>query len=133
MAIDSMFFCPDRLFDCLHGGIEALHVADHERNACVPCSGDDLAALRHGRGDRLFDQNMHASFDAGKREILMEVSRGRNADGIDALREERADVSEGPASRSARHHVALLGIGVHDADQVHGGKIGEEHGRGCCP
>ena len=63
----------DRLLDRLHRRIEALDMADHQRDAGAARGGDDLAPLLDRRGDRLLDQHMDAALDAGR-------ARSRDAD-----------------------------------------------------
>ena len=71
-------------------------------------------------GDRLFDQDMHATLDAVEREFLMQVRRRRDGDGIDALRRAARSTSANAAHPSALATISrCLAIGIRDADEVH--------------
>ena len=123
----------DRLLDRLDRRIEPLDVADHQRDAGAPRGRDDGASLLDRRGDRLLDQHVHAALDAGEREIPMQMGGRSDGHGIDAGGQQRLDVGIGLAAERAGHEVALLAVGIGDADELDARKIGEARGHGCCP
>ncbi len=100
----------DRVLDRLHGRIEALDVADHQRHAGALGGRDDRAAFLDVRGDRLLDQHMHAALDAGERDVVVQVGRSRDDGRIDAEVEQRLGVVAGLAAddlaRAARDATA---------------------------
>ena len=77
----------------------------------MPGRGDDGAALLHRGRDRLLDQHMHASLDAAERDVLMQVGRGGDGDGIDACRQQRLNAAELRAAQRPGNEIALLASG----------------------
>ena len=75
----------DRLLDGGDRRIEALDMADHQRDAGLLRGGDDLAALLDRGCDRLLDQHMDVLGDAGERDLVMQMGRRRDGDGVDAF------------------------------------------------
>ena len=71
---------------------------------------------------------MHAPLDAGQRQFLMQMGGSRNGDRVDTAGEQRLDVAERPATQRPRNDVALLAIGVRNADKPDAGKIAEDPG-----
>ncbi len=70
---------------------------------------------------------MHAALDAGERQVLMQVGRRRDGDGIDAPRPAAVRHRRMPGSPSTPgHELALLAIGIGNADELHAGKVGED-------
>ena len=58
----------------------------------------------------------------------MQMGGRRDRDGIDAGRDQRLDLGEAVAADGVRHQVALLGVGIGDADELHARQIGEHAG-----
>ena len=77
-----------RVLDRLHGGIEALDMADHQGHAGPARRRDDGVAFLDRRRDRLFDQHVNAARDAGQRQIAVQVRGRGDGDGVDAVREQ---------------------------------------------
>ena len=86
MAIERMSSLADRVLDRLDRRIEALDVADHQRDAGPVRRRDDGAALLDRRRDRLLDHDMHAALDAGDREVAMKMRGRGDGHGVDAAR-----------------------------------------------
>ena len=92
----------DRLLDRLHGRIEALDMADHERDVGAARGGDDLAALLDIGGDRLFHQHMDAARDAFQRDFVMQMGRRGDGHGVGLEIEQRVDNARPPGQPSTR-------------------------------
>ena len=118
----------DRLLDRLHRRIEALDVADHQRDAGPARGGDDVAPLLHRGGDRLLDQHVDAARDAVQRDLVMQMRGRRDGHGVDAELEQRVDIVDRRAAEHAGDEIALLRIGIGDADKLHAGKPGKDAG-----
>ena len=71
---------------------------------------------------------MHAPLDADERQFLMQMGGSRNGDRVDTAGEQRLDAAERRAAERGRHQIALLAIGVRNADKPDAGKIAEDPG-----
>ncbi len=60
---------------------------------------------------------MHAARDAGERDVVMQMGRRRDGDGIDFEIEQLLDVGDGGAAERARDEIGLLAVGIGDADE----------------
>ena len=123
-----------RVLDRFDRRIEALDVTDHQRDAGPARRGDDLAALFDRGGDRLFHHDVDAARDAGERDVVMQMGRRRDGDGIDLEIEQFIDVGDGGAAEGAGDEFGLLAVGIGDADEFgprqpreHPGMIAAHH------
>ncbi len=71
---------------------------------------------------------METARDAFAGDVAMQMRRRRNADGIDAMGDEFADVVESSAAKFAGHEVAALAVGIGDADQSDPRQFGKHPG-----
>jgi len=92
-------------------------VPDHQRHAGAVRGGDDVAPLLDRGSDRLFDQDVDAVRDAGERYFVMQVSRGRDGDGVDPFGDQFVEAGEGAATRQFRRPRPMRRQGIDDADQ----------------
>ena len=53
-----------------------------------------------------------------ERDVVMQVGRRRDGDGVDAAVEQRIEIAERRAAERASHEIALLAIGVGYSDQA---------------
>ena len=125
MAIDRMSSSADRLLDRFDRRIEAFDMPDHQGHAGAPRGRNDRAPLLHRGCDRLLDQHVHAAVDAGLRQLAMQVRGRGDGGGVDAGLQQRLDIAIGRAAQHAGHKIALLAVGIGDADELHPGKIGK--------
>ena len=94
-------------------------MADHQRDAGAPGGGDDRAPFGDIRGDRFLDHEIDAAADAFKREVMMQMRRRGDGDGIDAAAQQGVHVAEGGASDGAGDKIPLLAVRVGYADELH--------------
>ena len=118
----------DRALDRLHRRIEALDMADHQRDAGAARRGDDGAALLDGRGDRLLHHDVDAARGAVDGDIAMQMRGRRDGDGVDAVVQQRVGIVEGGATEIAGDGLAALAVGIGDADQLHPRQFGQDAG-----
>ena len=64
--------------------------------------GDDIAALLDRGGDRLFDQDVNVTRDAGQRDFVMQMGRRGDGDRVDTFGEQFIESWRRSGSRSAR-------------------------------
>ena len=112
----------ERLLDGLHRRIEALDMADHQRDAGRARRGDDLAPLLDIRGDRLFHQHVNAARDAFERQFVMQVGGRGDGDRIEPRPEQIVDMIDRGSAENAGDQFALLRARIGDADQFHIGQ-----------
>ena len=112
LVLDPPFYQLDRR-------IEAFDMADHQRDAGAPGGGDDRARFGDIRGDRFLDHEIDAAADAFKREVMMQMRRRGDGDGIDAAAQQCVHVAEGGASDGAGDQIPLLAVRVGYADELH--------------
>ena len=118
----------DGLGDRLHGRIEALDMADHQGHAGAARRRDDVLAFGDRRGDRLFDQHVHAALDAGERDVAMQVGRRRDRHRIDAALEQFLDRADRRASERGADVMGLLAVRIGNAGEHDAGKL-RQHAR----
>ena len=134
MAIERMSWSwIARLIDC-DRRIEALDMADHERDAGAARGGDDGAALLDRRGDRLLDHDVDAARDACDREIAMQMRRRRDGDGIDAAGASARRASSNAAQPRLRATDSrCLRSGSTTPTSFTAGHLRQARAHGCCP
>ena len=71
---------------------------------------------------------MHATFDAGERQLLMQVGRRCNGHGVDTGHEQLFDAAEPRTAERRDYPIALLAIGIYNTDKLYAGKIAEDAG-----
>ena len=71
---------------------------------------------------------MDAELYAAERELLVQMGRSRDGDGIDSRRQQRVHFGKPRATQGLGHNVACVRIGVCHANQVHACKIGKDAG-----
>ena len=118
----------DRLLDRGDRRIEALDMADHQRDAGAARGGDDVAPLLDRGGDRLLDQDVDVARDAGERDLVMQMGRRRDRHGIDALGEQLVELGEGAAADQLGGARAMFRQRIDDADQRDAGQTGQHAG-----
>ena len=79
-------------------------------------------------GDRLLDQDMDVARDAGERDLVMQMGRRRDGDGVDAFGEQFVEVGERAAAGQRGGARAVLRQRIDDADQRHIGQTGQHAG-----
>ena len=107
----------DRLLDGSDRRIEALDMADHQRDIGAARGGNDGAAFLDGRGDRLFHQHMNAARDAGERNLVMQMRRRGDGHGIDAGGEQTVEIGEHRTPDQVVGAFAMLIERIDDADE----------------
>ena len=92
------------------------------------------APLLDRRRDRLFHHDVDAARDAGERDVVMQMGRRRDGDGIDLEVEQFIDIGDGGAAEGAGDEFSLLAVGIGDADEFgarqprqHSGMIAAHH------
>src|SRR4029077_7671965 len=107
----------DRFLDRFDCGIETFDMANHQGHAGPARRVDDVAALFHRRGDRLFHHDVDTSRNAKERDIAMQMSGCRNGDRVDIAVEQFFDIGDGNAAQGARHKFSLLAVWIGDTNQ----------------
>ena len=79
----------------------------------------------HGRQG---DHHVQAALDAGKRDVLMQMGRCGDGDGIDAVRKQSVDVRKRPATNRVCHAFATFRVRINNADEPHPRQIGKNAG-----
>ena len=69
---------------------------------------------------------MHAAGDAGERDIVVEMGRGGDGDGVDAEVEHVVDLADGLAAERTGDEIGLPAVGIGDADQFGARQSGED-------
>src|SRR5262249_25062537 len=87
-------FSPDRFLDRFDGRIETFDVANHQAHAGAACGADNLPPLLDRRRDGLFHHDVDAVSDTGKRDVPMQMSRGRDRDCVDITLNELLDIRD---------------------------------------
>ena len=123
----------DGVLDRFHRRIEALDMADHQRDAGRARGGDDLPPLLDRRGDRLFHHDVNAAGDAGQRDRVMQMGGRGDGDRIDAEIEQFLDVGDSRAAERVGDEFGLLAVGIGDPDKLARPADRQRPGRGCCP
>ena len=80
------------------------------------------------RGDRLLDQDMDVARDAGQRDLVMQMGRRRDGDGVDAFVEQFVELGERAAADQRGGARAVLRQRIDDADQRHARQTGQHAG-----
>src|SRR4051794_12679565 len=110
-------FARYRLLDSGYRRVEPFDMSDHQCHAGLPGRGDDLLALLDRRCDRLLDKDMNVPGDTGERDLMMQVRRRRDRDGINALRDHFIQGSEGTAAGQFSGPRTMSRQGIDDTDQ----------------
>ena len=66
--------------------------------------------------------------DAVQRDVLMQVGRRRDRDGVDAVGDQPVDSGKGPAADGIRDPLPTFRIGIDDADQSCARQVGKYAG-----
>ena len=103
-------------------------MADHQRHAGTARRVDDVLPLLHRRGDRLLDQEVDVARDAGQRNLVMEVGRRRDRDGIDTFVEQLLKIGERAAAGERGGARAVFRQRIDDTDQRHTRQTGQHAG-----
>ncbi len=101
----------------LHGGVEALQVADLQHASRAPRHLDQSLALRDGRGHGLLDEHVRAGLEKIARNGVMLGRRRDDAHGIDAA-QKLAIIGVRRDLEFGSHGLPRLGRGIGDADQL---------------
>ena len=112
----------DRLLDGGDRRIEALDMADHQRDAGAARGVDDVASLFHRGRDRLFDHHVDLARDAGERDLVMQMGGSSDRHRIDAFVEQRIQRVEGTAADELGGARAMRLQRIDHADQIDAGQ-----------
>ena len=101
---------------------------DHQRHIGAAGGGDNVPPLFDRGGDRFFDQDVNAARDAGERDLVMQMRRRGNGDGIDPFRGQLIQASEGAAARQFGRPRPVRRQRIDHADQRGIGQAGQHPG-----
>jgi len=118
----------DRLLDRGHCRIEAFDMTDHQRHAGTGGGGDDLLPFLHGRCDRLFDQDVNVVRDTGQRDLVVQMRRCGDGDGIDAFRDQFIEAGERAAADQFGGPRTMFRQRIDDPDQCRIRQTGQHAG-----
>jgi hypothetical protein len=118
----------DRLLDRGDGRIETLDMADHQRHTGSTRGGHDLVAFIDGGRDRLLDEDVNFSRDAGERHIAMKMRRRGDGHRIGTGIEHLLEGREGRAADDLGCARAMSRKRIDDPDEFNTGQTGKNTG-----
>jgi hypothetical protein len=94
----------------------------------TPARRNDIAAFFHRRRDRLLDHHMHAAFDAGERNLAVQVGRRRDRYRINAAIEQLLDVRYCRTTKRLPDELRLCLIRIGNGGELDARKLSEDAG-----
>ncbi len=128
IAIDRMSSPEIACLTAATAGLKALDMSDHQGHAGALCGSNDFLPLLDRRRDRLFDQHMNVVRDAGQRDLVMQMRRCGDGDGVDAFRDQFVDAREGAAADQFGSPRPMFGQRIDDSDQYCIGQASQHAG-----